>query len=153
MNYYFTAYLSSKRYRRSTGDCVNGTIPASTKSSALKGPPRAKLDGSAKTGYLDHQTSFKCTVFSNLLASVTWLFNGKALVEEKDKHSFSSCRRQLEIKFLSRKDAGNYTCVVENEKGRATATVKLSIICKYTGTSNISSYCAHLTGGLLVVNF
>ena len=55
--------------------------------------------------------------------------------------------------MLSRKDAGNYTCVVENEKGRDTARVKLSIICKYTGTSNISSYCAHLTGGLLVVNF
>ena len=145
MNYYFTAYLSSKRHRRSTGDCVNGTILASTQSSALKGPPRAKLDGSAKTGYLNHQTSFKCTVFSNLSATVTWLFNGKALiVEEKDcKYSFSSCRRQLEIRLLSRKDAGNYTCVVENDKGRAAATVKLSVLGKYTGTSYISSYCAH----------
>ena len=88
MNYYFTTYLSSKRYRRSTGDCVNGTIPASTQSSALKGPPRAKLDGSAKTGYLDHQTSFKCTVFSNLSASVTWLFNGKALISRGKGQAF-----------------------------------------------------------------
>ena len=75
---------------------------------------------------------FKCTVnISKLPAIVSWLFNGLALVAEKSRHEYQDCNTRLIIKGVLRKDAGNYTCVVENEVGKATASAYLSYESKY----------------------
>lgn len=63
---------------------------------------------------------------SKLSATVRWLLNGSALVGEKNRHEYLDCNTVLLIKGVLRRDAGNYTCVVQNEVGQATASSYLS---------------------------
>lgn len=63
---------------------------------------------------------------SKLPATVSWLFNGSALVAEKNRHEYQDCNTSLLVKGALAKDAGNYTCVVQNEVGQATASAYLS---------------------------
>ena len=105
---------------------MNGIIPGSPHTSD-KDPQAQMISGSSITREVDDSPSFKCQVHSNFSANVTWLFNGKPL-EKKWYHSFASCKRNLEVKYISKSDEGNYTCVVTNEKGKqASARVKLNV--------------------------
>jgi len=69
---------------------------------------------------------FKCTVsISKLSATVSWLLNGSALVAD-NRHEYQDCNTGLLIKGVLRRDAGNYTCVVQNKVGQVTASSYLS---------------------------
>ena len=63
---------------------------------------------------------------SKLSATVSWLLNGSALVAEKNRHEYQDCNTVLLINGVLLRDAGNYTCVVKNEVGQATASAYLS---------------------------
>lgn len=125
------AYLSSVRQRRNaasqTPNCLNGTILPSQSSSALEGLPQVTINGHIRYLFVGDNVKFKCTVnISKLPATVSWLFNGSALVAEKNRHEYQDCNTSLLIKGALAKDAGNYTCVVQNEVGQATASAYLS---------------------------
>ena len=105
---------------------MNGIIPGSPHT-LDKDPQALMISGSSIMRVLDDRLTFKCKVHSNFSANITWLFNGKPL-EEKWYYSFASCKRNLEVKYISKSDEGNYTCVVTNEKGKqASARVKLNV--------------------------
>ena len=130
------AYLSLKRQRRDKNSqtlyCQNGTILSSPDSSRSINDARAPdvtINSVSKNLMTDDTVTFECTVVSSLAANVTWLFNGVPLAERWDyRHSYDNCNKKLQIKMLLSKDAGNYTCVVQNEIGRAMASSHLTVI-------------------------
>ena len=127
----FAAYLSSVRHRRNAASqtpyCLNGTILPSQSSSAHKGRPEVRINGLTRYLFVGENVKFKCTVYiSKLPANVSWLLNGSALVAEKNRHEYQDCNTVLLIKGVLRKDAGTYTCVVQNEVGQATASASFS---------------------------
>ena len=101
-------------------------------SPSKKAPPTVDINGHSKDVDVDKDVMLRCTVVSSLAANITWFHDGVPLMEKMDKrHSFLECRTVLQIKGVSTKDAGNYTCAVQNELGRATATSRLSVNRKY----------------------
>ena len=123
-------YFSSKRHRRDTGNCNNGIIPGSPHPSDDADPYINMTSGSTITRGVDDSYTFECKVYSNFSAKVTWLINGKpiSLDGKKEKYTFRSCNRSVEVKMISKEDEGNYACVVTNEKGKSySATAKLSV--------------------------
>ena len=123
-------YFSSKRHRRDTGNCNNGTIPGSPHLSDDADPYVKMNPRSSITRSVDASYTFECKVYSNFSAKVTWLINGKpiSLDGKKEKYTFRSCNRSVEVKMISKEDEGNYACVVTNEKGKSySATAKLSV--------------------------
>ena len=123
-------YFSSKRHRRDTGNCNNGIIPGSPHPSDDADPYIIMTSGSTITRDVDDSYTFECKVYSNFLANVTWLINGKPIsLDGKNwKYRLTSCSRSLEVKMISKEDEGNYACVVTNEKGKSySATAKLSV--------------------------
>ena len=123
--------MSSARHRRTavsqTPACINGTILPLQSSSALAVPPQVKINGGIRYLFVGEDVTFKCTVnVSKLPTTVFWLLNGSALVPEKNRHKYLDCNTALLIKGVLRRDAGNYTCVVKNERGEATASSYLS---------------------------
>ena len=123
-------YFSSKRHRRDTGNCNNGIIPGSPHPSDDADPYIKMSPRSSITRDVDDSYTFECKVYSNFSANVTWLINGKLIsLDGKNwKYKLTSCNRNLEVKMISKKDEGNYTCVVANEKGKNYSyTVKLLV--------------------------
>ncbi|XP_066016338.1 uncharacterized protein [Pocillopora verrucosa] len=123
-------YFLSKRHRRDTGNCNNGIIPGSPHSSDDADPYINMTSGSTITKEVDGSHRFKCNVYSNFAANVTWLINGILISLDselkREKYKFESCKRSLHVTQISEEDAGNYTCVVTNEKGKSySATAKL----------------------------
>ena len=127
------AYLSQKRQRRDassqTLNCYKGTILPADSSPSVKVPPDVTINGLSKNVWTDDDVTFNCTVVSNLAANVTWLFNDVSLAEKRDyRHSYLNCGMVLHIKKVLGRDAGKYTCVVQNEIGRAMASSHLTVI-------------------------
>ena len=125
-------YFSSKRHRRDTGNCNNGIIPGSPHPSDDADPYIKMSPRSSITIGLDGSYTFECNVYSNISANVTWLINGILLSLDsklkREKYKFGSCKRSLHVTLISEEDAGNYTCVVTNEKGKSySATAKLIV--------------------------
>ncbi|XP_027049274.1 uncharacterized protein LOC113676771 isoform X5 [Pocillopora damicornis] len=125
-------YFSSKRHRRDTGNCDNGIIPGSPHPSDDADPYISMTSGSTITRDVDGSHRFKCNVYSNFAANVTWLINGILISLDsklkREKYKFGSCKRSLHVTQILEEDAGNYTCVVTNEKGKSySATAKLIV--------------------------
>ena len=125
-------YFSSKRHRRDTGNCNNGIIPGSPHPSDDADPYIIMTSGSTITRGVDGSYTFECKVYSNFAANVTWLINGILISLDsklkREKYKFGSCKRSLHVTQISEEDAGNYTCVVTNEKGKSySATAKLIV--------------------------
>ena len=125
-------YFSSKRHRRDTGNCNNGIIPGSPHPSDDADPYINMTSGSTITRDVDGSHRFKCNVYSNFSANVTWLINGILISLDsklkREKYKFGSCKQSLHVTQISEEDAGNYTCVVTNEKGKSySATAKLIV--------------------------
>ena len=125
-------YFSSKRHRRDTGNCNNGIIPGSPHPSDDADPYINMTSGSTITRDVDGSHRFKCNVYSNISANVTWLISGILISLDsklkREKYKFGSCKRSLHVTLISEEDAGNYTCVVTNEKGKSySATAKLIV--------------------------
>ena len=129
----FAAYFVLRRQRRNAGtpnlNCRNGTIIPSDSSSSIKArPPEVRINGLSRDLSKGTDVTFKCTVVSTLAANVTWLLNGVPIMEQNNsRHEFLECLTVLHVKMVSTKDAGNYTCVVQNAIGQATASSHLSV--------------------------
>ena len=130
----FAAYFALRRQRRNAVTqnliCRNGTIKPLDSSSSIKARPNVHINGLSRDLSQGTDVTFKCTVVSTLAANVTWLFNGVPIMEQKNsshRHNFLACWTVLHIKMVSTKDAGNYTCVVQNAIGQATASSRLSV--------------------------
>ena len=109
-------------------NCKNGTIIPSSSSPSIEAPPSVNINGHSQNVKADDNVLFKCTVVSNLAVNVTWLFNGVPLAEPMGiRHSYLECRTVLQIKNVLTKHEGNYTCVVQNKIGQATASSHLSV--------------------------
>ena len=101
-------------------------------SSSIQAPPEVQINGLSRNVNRGMDVMFKCKVVSTLVANVTWLFNGIPITEQQNNtHYLLDCRTVLLIKRVSTKDAGNYTCVVQNAIGQATAFSLLSVHGEY----------------------
>ena len=105
-------------------------VVTNEKGKSYSDPYIIMTSGSTITRDVDDSYTFECKVYSNFLANVTWLINGKPIsLDGKNwKYRLTSCSRSLEVKMISKEDEGNYACVVTNEKGKSySATAKLSV--------------------------
>jgi len=108
--------------------CLNGTILPPDESPSEKAPPTVDINGHSKDVDADRDVVFRCTVVSSLAANITWFHDKVPLMEKVDnRHSLLECKTVLQIKGVLTEDAGNYTCAVQNELGRATASSRLSV--------------------------
>ena len=86
------------------------------------------ISGSLRNVMIDYHVKFQCKVVSNLPANVTWLLNGLPLTGQMDyRYSYLECRTVLQIEKVLSTDAGNYTCLVQNEKRQAMASSYLTV--------------------------
>ena len=86
------------------------------------------VSGSSRNVMRDSHVKFQCKVLSNLPANVTWLLNGLPLTGQMVyRYSYLECRTVLLIENVLSTDAGNYTCLVQNEKGQAMASSYLIV--------------------------
>ena len=86
------------------------------------------ISGNSRNVMRDEYVKFQCKVFSNLAANVTWLLNGLLLTGQMDfRYSYLECRTVLLIENVLSTDAGNYTYLVQNEKGQAMASSYLTV--------------------------
>ena len=131
--FFFSDTFSLHRQRRAgflNLCCKNGTILPTVWLPTKTGPPKVtKISGSSQIVVRDDSyVKFQCKVVSNLAANVTWLLNGLPLTGQMDfRYSYLECRTVLLIENVLSTDAGNYTCLVQNEKGQAVASSYLTV--------------------------
>ena len=97
------------------------------------GPPQVTINGPSRNFNVGEHAIFKCTFVSSLPVTVTWLYNGRPLIfQRNDSHySYLECKAVLQVKLLLSTDQGDYTCVVNNTLGQSSnASSHLSIIGK-----------------------
>ena len=104
--------------------CFNGTLQ--TPNSDV-GRPSVTINGKARDVRVDDDPSFKCDVYANPAATITWQFNGTKLDRKRVEHSIDACGQTLSLKDVSVENSGTYTCVVENLYGKGTASAKLNV--------------------------
>ena len=77
---------------------------------------------------------FYCEIIGVFLSNTTWQMNGNALESGGDIDIEIDIRDDLRNSTLTIKntvpsDAGNYTCLAENDAGRTSASAQLTVNC------------------------
>ena len=77
---------------------------------------------------------FYCEVFGVFLSNITWQMNGNVLESGGDIDIEKDTRGNLRNSILTIQntvpsDAGNYTCLAENDAGRTSASAQLTVNC------------------------
>ena len=109
--------------------CQNGTLTNGVSNSPSEPILMAGTNGPTKIRREGNDAIFHCIVHSSLPANITWFYNGKPLMNDS-LHRYFECNTVLHLRFVSSKDAGNYSCVVNSALGKTTASSRLSVIRK-----------------------
>ena len=125
------AFSSHARQKRNMQDlkCQNGTLSNGVSKSPSEPILTAATNGPTKIVNEGNDPTFHCIVHSSLPANITWFYNGKPLMNDS-LHRYFQCNTVLQLRRVSSKDAGNYSCVVNSALGKATASSRLSVIRK-----------------------
>ena len=83
----------------------------------------------------DDPFQVECLAWGTLPLSVAWTFRGSPVVADGDRVTYKSKsgsghlleNSTLRIEGMQYEDAGDYTCVVQNEYGNATATITVQV--------------------------
>ncbi|XP_074628262.1 uncharacterized protein LOC141886124 isoform X1 [Acropora palmata] len=123
------AFSSHARQKRNMQDlkCQNGTLSNGVSKSPSEPILTAATNGPTKIVNEGNDPTFHCIVHSSLPANITWFYNGKPLMNDS-LHRYFQCNTVLQLRRVSSKDAGNYSCVVNSALGKATASSRLSVI-------------------------
>ncbi|XP_015757844.1 PREDICTED: fibroblast growth factor receptor 3-like isoform X2 [Acropora digitifera] len=107
--------------------CQNGTLTNGVSKAPSEPILMAGTNGPTKIRREGNDAIFHCIVHSSLPANITWFYNGKPLMNDS-QHRYFECNTVLHLRFVSSKDAGNYSCVVNSALGKTTASSRLSVI-------------------------
>ncbi|KAK2551070.1 Toll-like receptor 2 type-2 [Acropora cervicornis] len=110
--------------------CQNGTLSNGVSKSPSEPILTAATNGPTKIVNEGNDPTFHCIVHSSLPANITWFYNGKPLMNDS-LHRYFQCNTVLQLRRVSSKDAGNYSCVVNSALGKATASSRLSVILRH----------------------
>ena len=76
---------------------------------------------------------FYCEIIGVFLSNITWQMNGNVLESGGDIYieidAGDLINSTLTIQNTVPSDAGNYTCLAENDAGRASASAQLTVNC------------------------
>lgn len=125
------AFSSHARQKRNMQDlkCHNGTLTNGVSKSPSEPILKAAIKGPTKNVNEGNDATFHCIVHSSLPANITWFHNGKPLMKNS-LHRYFQCNTVFQLRRVSSKDAGNYSCVVNSALGKATASSQMSVILK-----------------------
>lgn len=86
-------------------------------------------------GYMS--LNFTCDANGTPSPTYAWVKNGSFQLQESSKFAFFSDGKVLQIKSVTRYDAGNFTCIASNGKSAESSAAVLSVQCKYFHSSFI----------------
>ena len=111
--------------------CHSGTLTNGVSKSPSEPILTAAIKGPTKNVNEGNDATFHCIVNSSLPANITWFHNGKpAPLMNNSLHRYFQCNTVFQLRRVSSKDAGNYSCVVNSALGKATASSQMSVIRK-----------------------